>query len=71
VVASVNLAARLESLNKEYGTLIPVSDDVRRRAGSIFHFRPLPPVAAKGMTTETLHPNWTHPSSVYRRPRRS
>jgi adenylate cyclase len=52
--AGVNLAARLEALNKEYGTSILVSDAVRRRAEGIFKFRPLPPVVAKGMTTETM-----------------
>ena len=52
--ASVNLAARLEALNKEYGTSILVSDAVRRRVGPTFEFRALPPVVAKGMTTETL-----------------
>jgi adenylate cyclase len=52
--ASVNLAARLETLNKEYQTSILVSDAVRRHVGPGFRFRPLPPVIAKGMTTETL-----------------
>ena len=52
--SSVNLAARLEGLNKEYGTTILVSDAVRRRAEDGFHFRPIASVIAKGMTTETL-----------------
>ena len=52
--SSVNLAARLEGLNKEYGTTILVSDAVRRRAEHRFHFRQIASVTAKGMTTETL-----------------
>ena len=52
--SSVNLAARLEGLNKEYGTTILVSDAVRRRVEHRFHFRPIASVIAKGMTTETL-----------------
>jgi adenylate cyclase len=50
---SVNLAARLEGLNKEYGTTILVSDAVRERAGHCFRFKPIASVVAKGMTTET------------------
>ena len=52
--SSVNLAARLEGLNKEYDTRILVSDAVRRRVEHRFHFRPIASVIAKGMTTETL-----------------
>ena len=52
--SSVNLAARLEGLNKEYGTTILVSDAVRRRVEHRFHFRPIASVIAKGMTAETL-----------------
>jgi len=50
---SVNLASRLEGLNKEYGTRILVSDAVRRRAEHAFHFKPIASVTAKGMTVET------------------
>src|SRR5499427_461392 len=50
---SVNLAARLEGLNKGYGTTILVSEAVRERVGSCFRFRPIATVTAKGMTTET------------------
>jgi len=46
----VNLAARLEGLNKIYGTTILVSDEVRRRAGAEFVFRRLDRVAVKGKT---------------------
>jgi adenylate cyclase len=50
---SVNLASRLEGLNKEYGTSILVSDAVRRRAEPAFRFRLIASVTAKGMTAET------------------
>jgi class 3 adenylate cyclase len=50
---SVNLAARLEGLNKEYGTTILVSDAVRKRAEHCFRFKPVAAVIAKGMTTKT------------------
>jgi adenylate cyclase len=44
----VNLAARLEGLNKVYQTTILVSDQVRRRAGDGFVFRRVDRVAVKG-----------------------
>ncbi|MBV8893828.1 MAG: adenylate/guanylate cyclase domain-containing protein, partial [Acidobacteria bacterium] len=50
---SVNLAARLEGLNKEYGTTILVSEAVRERAEHCFRFKAIASVTAKGMTTET------------------
>ena len=50
---SVNLAARLEGLNKEYGTTILVSEAVRNRVEHRFRFRGIASVIAKGMTTET------------------
>ena len=50
---SVNLAARLEGLNKEYGTTILVSDAVHERVEHRFRFQPIASVIAKGMTTET------------------
>jgi len=50
---SVNLAARLEGLNKEYGTTILVSDAVQERVEHRFRFQPIASVIAKGMTTET------------------
>ena len=49
---SVNLASRLEGLNKEYGTSL-VSDAVRQRAEHAFSFKPIASVTAKGMTVET------------------
>jgi adenylate cyclase len=50
---SVNLAARLEGLNKEYGTTILVSEAVREQAKHCFRFKAIASVIAKGMTTET------------------
>ena len=50
---TVNLAARLEGLNKETGTTILVSEDVYRRVVGLFKFRALDAVVAKGMTKET------------------
>jgi adenylate cyclase len=50
---SVNLAARLEGMNKEYGTTILVSDTVQQRAEPCFVFRLVASVIAKGMTAET------------------
>jgi adenylate cyclase len=50
---TVNLAARLEGLNKEFGTTILVSEDVHRRVGNLFKFRAFDAVVAKGMTKET------------------
>jgi adenylate cyclase len=44
----VNVASRLEGLNKQYGTTIIVSDGVREAAGAGFHFRELDTVAVKG-----------------------
>ena len=50
---SLNLAARLEGLNKEYGTTILVSEAVRVRAEYCFRSKAIASVIAKGMTTET------------------
>jgi adenylate cyclase len=44
----VNLAARLEGLNKQYGTTLLVSDAVRQIAGPGFAFRLLDVVAVSG-----------------------
>jgi adenylate cyclase len=51
--SSVNLAARLEGLNKEYRTTILVSATVRDRVEHCFRFKAIASVIAKGMTTET------------------
>jgi adenylate cyclase len=45
---SVNLASRLEGLNKVYGTTVLVSDEVHLRAREKFAFRRLDLVAVKG-----------------------
>jgi adenylate cyclase len=50
---TVNLAARLEGLNKQFGTVILVSEGVYLRVQQCFQFRPLEAVVAKGMTKET------------------
>jgi adenylate cyclase len=47
----VNLASRLEGLNKQYGTRILVSADVEREARETFWFRRLDRVAVKGKQT--------------------
>jgi adenylate cyclase len=46
----VNLAARLEGLNKQYGTTVLVSEAVREAAGEGFAFRLVDVVAVKGRT---------------------
>jgi adenylate cyclase len=46
--ATVNLAARLEGLNKSYGTSILVSEALRRAAGSRFLFRSVDRISPKG-----------------------
>jgi adenylate cyclase len=50
---TVNLAARLEGLNKQYGTEILVSEAVYLRAQHCFDFKAIDAVIAKGMTKET------------------
>ena len=50
---TVNLAARLEGLNKQTGTTILASEEVYRRVEDLFKFRALDAVVAKGMTKET------------------
>ena len=51
--STVNLASRLEGLNKEYGTAILVSEAVRARVAHHFRFKAVASVTAKGMTQET------------------
>jgi adenylate cyclase len=46
--ATVNLAARLEGLNKNYGTSILVSAALRQRAGPEFVFRSVDRISPKG-----------------------
>ena len=47
---AVNLGSRLESLNKDYGTRIIISETTRDKLGSAFRFRPLGDVVVKGKT---------------------
>jgi len=46
----VNLASRLEGLNKQYGTIVLVSEAVREEAADGFDFRLVDVVAVKGRT---------------------
>lgn len=46
--ATVNLAARLEALNKDYGTEILVSEAIRERGADRFVFSPVDTVTPKG-----------------------
>lgn len=48
---SVNVAARLESANKFYGTRVLVSGPAREQVGRAFHFRALGGVQVKGKRT--------------------
>ena len=50
---TVNLAARLEGLNKQFGTTILVSESVYLRVRHCFEFRAFKSVIAKGMTKKT------------------
>ena len=47
---AVNLGARLESLNKEYGTRIIISEATRDAPAGPICFRPLGDVVVKGKT---------------------
>ena len=49
---TVNVASRLEGLNKEFGTSILVSGAIKERADSAFQLRSLGPVRAKGRVAE-------------------
>ena len=48
--ASVNLAARLEGLNKQYGTQLLVSESVYKKVQSSFLFRPVDVATVKGIS---------------------
>ena len=50
----VNLASRLEGLNKEFKTSIIISDFTREQLGDLARVRPLGGVKVKGKTVETL-----------------
>ena len=49
---TVNVASRLEGMNKQFGTTILVSGAVRDRAHAVFTFRPLGASQAKGRVEE-------------------
>lgn len=59
---AVNLASRLEGLNKEYGTTILLSESTRSEAGEEFLTRPVDLVAVKGK----LRPNLIHELMAWR-----
>jgi len=50
---SVNLASRMESLNKHFGTNILISEDTLKRTGEIFITREIGPIEVKGKTVST------------------
>jgi adenylate cyclase len=50
---AVNLAARLEGLNKEFGTSIVISEETRARLGEHAETQTLGGVKVKGKTIET------------------
>jgi adenylate cyclase len=50
--ASVNLAARLESLNKNYGTVVLVSENIKQRAETQFLFRSVDQISPKGFAAK-------------------
>ncbi|MBI4485019.1 MAG: adenylate/guanylate cyclase domain-containing protein, partial [Acidobacteria bacterium] len=47
---AVNLGARLDSLNKQYGTRMVISDATRAHLKGQYQFRPLGDVVVKGKT---------------------
>jgi adenylate cyclase len=49
----VNIAARLEQLNKKYGTYVLASESTVRAAGADFAFKPLDEIAVRGRETPT------------------
>ena len=58
---SVNLAARLEELNKQHGTRILVSQSTREACSDRFAFHPLGDIAVRGRSEQiavfSLDPN--------------
>ena len=52
--AAVNLAARLEALNKEYGTRILIAESTQRLAGTGFEFTSLGKVSVRGRSDPVM-----------------
>ena len=50
----VNIAARLEQLNKKYGTYILTTESTLRAAGAEFPFRRVDEVTVRGRATPTV-----------------
>jgi len=50
---SVNLASRMESLNKHFGTGILISEDTLKKTGEMFITREIGPIEVKGKTVST------------------
>jgi adenylate cyclase len=50
---SVNLASRMESLNKHFGTDILISEDTLKKTGEMFIIREIGPIEVKGKTVST------------------
>ena len=50
---SVNLASRMESLNKHFGTGILISEDTLKKTGEMFITREIGPIEVKGKTVPT------------------
>ena len=50
---AVNLASRLEGLNKQFGTSVIISEATRQRLGDSASVKPLGGVTVKGKTEET------------------
>jgi adenylate cyclase len=67
---AVNLGARLESLNKEYGTRIIISEATRARLKGRYHVRPLGEVVVKGKSLAVaifeVKSHDTNPAPVHR-----
>jgi len=51
--STVNLASRIEGLNKHFGTELLVTEEVKARVSATFLFRPLGRVVAAGLTEPT------------------
>ncbi|NIP30951.1 MAG: adenylate/guanylate cyclase domain-containing protein, partial [Candidatus Dadabacteria bacterium] len=51
---SVNLAARMESLNKHFGSNILISEDTLNKTGDMFIVREFGPIEVKGKSVPTV-----------------